>query len=330
MSGDVRWQQGRRQDQADAWSAPQAWPRRLRSLALLGLLALVAALGFLTSPASAQTPSDDASLSALRLSPGRLDPAFASATTEYRASVGYTVTQITVTLSLGDSAASFAFLDASDSVMPDRDTVADGHQIDLVVGENMFKVRVTAEDNLATRTYVVTVTRTEEDRSLSPTTSDPPSAFASSAVYQVTFTGAWTSLATPDGLPSGAHFSPLIGAVHNANVTFVEGGGTASAGVESMAELGGTAGLQAEVTAAMADALSVLRGSGNISTTGYTEPDGHADQRTSPGHAADHGGAEPGLVRRRLGTAPAQLRGPLAAVARGRTLPLGCRHRRWR
>ena len=238
------------------------------SLALLGILALVALLGFLTSPASAQTLSDDASLSALTLSQGRLDPAFASATTEYRASVGYTVTRITVTLSLGDSDASFAFLDASDSVMPDRDTVADGHQIDLVVGENMFKVRVTAEDNLATRTYVVTVTRTEEDRSLSPTTSDPPSAFASSAVYQVTFTGAWTSLVTPDGLPNGAHFSPLIGGVHNANVTFVEGGGTASAGVESMAELGGTAGLEAEVTAAMADALSVLRGSGNISTTG--------------------------------------------------------------
>ena len=142
-----------------------------------------------------------------------------------------------------------------------------GHQIDLVVGENVFKIRVTAEDNLATETYVVSVTRTEADTSLSPSASDPSSAFASSAVYRVTFTGAWTSSATPDGLPSGAHFSPLIGGVHNANVTFVEGGGTASAGVESMAELGGTAGLEAEVTAAMADALSVLRGSGNISPT---------------------------------------------------------------
>ena len=263
-TGHIRWLDVCRLGHARARSAPRAWSRRLRSLALLGILALVALLGFLTSPALAQTPSDDASLSALTLSQGRLDPAFASATTEYSAGVGYTVTRITVTLSLGDSDASFAFLDASDSVMPDRDTVAAGHQIDLVVGENVFKVRVTAEDNLTTRTYVVTVTRTEEDRSLSPTTSDPPSAFASSAVYQVTFTGAWTSSATPDGLPSGAHFSPLIGAVHNANVTFVEGDRTASAGVESMAELGGTAGLEAEVTAAV-DALSVLRGSGNIS-----------------------------------------------------------------
>ena len=272
MSGDVRWQQGGRhggrQDRAGARSAPRAWSRRLSSFALAGFLALIALLGFLTSPALAQTLSDDASLSALPLSQGRLDPAFASATTVYSASVGYTVTRITVTPSLGNSAASFAFLDASDSVLPDRDTVAAGHQIDLVVGENVFKVRVTAEDNLATRTYVVSVTRTEADTSLSPSASDPPSAFASSAVFRVTFTGAWTSSVTPGGLPSGAHFSRLIGGVHNSNVTFVEGGETASAGVESMAELGGTAGLQAEVIAAMNDALAALIGSGNISTTG--------------------------------------------------------------
>ena len=263
-TGHIRWLDVCRLGHASARSVPQAPSRWLSSFALAGFLALIALLGFLTSPALAQTLSDDASLSALTLSQGRLDPAFASATTEYRASVGYTVTRITVTLSLGDSDASFAFLDASDSVLPDRDTVAAGHQIDLVVGENVFKVRVTAEDNLATRTYVVSVTRTEADTSLSPSASDPPSTFASNAVYRVTFTGAWTSLATPDGLPSGAHFSPLIGAVHNANVTFVEGDRTASAGVESMAELGGTAGLEAEVTAAV-DALSVLRGSGNIS-----------------------------------------------------------------
>ena len=38
----------------------------------------------------------------------------------------------------------------------------------------------------------------------------------------------------------------------------------------------------------------------------------------------------PDWFRRRLGTAPAQLRRPLAAVAPGSTLPLGCRHRGWR
>ena len=267
-AGQIRWLDVWRLGHASARSVPQAPSRWLSSFALAGFLALIALLGFLISPVSAQTLSDDASLSDLTLSPGRLDPAFASATTEYSASVGYTITRITVTPSQSDSGASVGFLNASDSVLPDRDTVTDGHQVDLVVGENVFKIRVTAEDNLTSETYVVSVTRTEADTSLSPSASDPSSAFASSAVYRVTFTGAWTSSATPDGLPSGAHFSPLIGGVHNANVTFVEGGGTASAGVESMAELGGTSALEAEVIAAMADALSVLRGSGNISPTG--------------------------------------------------------------
>ena len=113
-----------------------------------------------------------------------------------------------MTLSQSDSGASFTFLNASDSVRcPTATRVTAGHQVDLVVGENVFKIRVTAEDNLTSETYVVSVTRTEADTSLSPSASDPSSAFASSAVYRVTFTAAWTSAATPDGLPNGAHFS---------------------------------------------------------------------------------------------------------------------------
>lgn len=181
-TGQIRWLDVCRLGHPSARSAPQAPSRWLSSFALAGFLALVVLLGFLTSRVSAQTLSDDASLSALTLSPGRLDPAFASATTEYSASVGYTVTRITVTLNLGNSAASFAFLDAGDSALPDRDSVAPGHQIDLVVGENVIKVRVTAEDDLTMTTYVVSLTRTEADTSLSPTASDPSSAFASSAV----------------------------------------------------------------------------------------------------------------------------------------------------
>ena len=234
----------------------------------MGFLALISLLGLLVWPASAQGLGGDASLSGLALSQGRLNPAFASATTQYSASVGYTVSQITVTPSLNDAAASLAFLDPSDAALPDRDNLAAGHQVDLGVGENLFKVRVTAEDNLTTATYVVNVTRTEEDKSLSPSASDPPSGFASSVVYRVTFSGAWTSAATPDRVPSGAHFSPLIGGVHNADAIFLESGGTASAGVESMAEVGGTAAFEAEVTAAIPDALAALIGSGNISTTG--------------------------------------------------------------
>ena len=79
------------------------------------------------------------------------------------------------------------------------------------------------------------------------------------AIYTVTYTGAWTSAVTPGGVPDGAHFSPLIGGVHNAAVAFLEAGGTATAGIESMAERGRTATLTKEVEAAGANALSVLR-----------------------------------------------------------------------
>ena len=80
-----------------------------------------------------------------------------------------------------------------------------------------------------------------------------------SATYAVTFTGAWTAEATPGGLPDGAHFSPLIGGVHNAAVAFLEAGGQATPGIESMAERGRTATLTEEIQAAGANALSVLR-----------------------------------------------------------------------
>ena len=79
------------------------------------------------------------------------------------------------------------------------------------------------------------------------------------ATYTITYTGAWTSAATPGGIPDGAHFSPLIGGVHNAAVAFLEAGGTATAGIESMAERGRTATLTKEIEAAGANALSVLR-----------------------------------------------------------------------
>ena len=79
------------------------------------------------------------------------------------------------------------------------------------------------------------------------------------ATYTITYTGAWTSAATPGGVPDGAHFSPLIGGVHNAAVAFLEAGGTATAGIESMAERGRTATLTKEIEAAGTNALSVLR-----------------------------------------------------------------------
>ena len=83
------------------------------------------------------------------------------------------------------------------------------------------------------------------------------------ARYTVTFQATWGP-ATHDEVPSGAHFSPLVGAVHNAGVKFWEPGTVASRGIEVMAETGGTGPLISEVEAAIQSggAGSVLHRSG--------------------------------------------------------------------
>ena len=98
-------------------------------------------------------------------------------------------------------------------------------------------------------------------------------AHAQSAIYRVTLEGKWTTAATPDGVPGGAHFSPLIGAVHNDQVTFWSEGGTASAGIESMAEVGGTNALKTDITAAGSNAGAVIERIGNIGATATVTDD---------------------------------------------------------
>ena len=209
-----------------------------------------------------------ASLSGLSLSAGWLSPAFAPGVTTYTAGVGHTVTRVTVTAAKNDGA-TVAYLDGTDQPLTDADTVAEGHQVDLSVGDTVVNVQVTAPD-AETRTYTVTLTRTEQNLSLSPPASDPVAGFESTAEYTISFKGAWTSAVTPDGVPGGARFSRLVGGVHNAAVAFLESGGTASAGVEAMAERGTLLWptLLLEVQASP-DALDSLIGATNsISATG--------------------------------------------------------------
>ncbi len=82
---------------------------------------------------------------------------------------------------------------------------------------------------------------------------------AQSATYRVTFEGKFTASALASGVsvPSGEHFTTLIGAVHNDSVTFWSSGGMASAGIESMAEVGGTSALKSEINAS-SNALAVI------------------------------------------------------------------------
>ena len=106
--------------------------------------------------------STDATLSALSLSPGMLSPAFSSAHTIYAASVGTTVERITVAPTTNDANATVQFLagSAGDLVLADADTSsADTFEVYLWEGNNLIKVKVTAEDGTATVTYSVTVTR---------------------------------------------------------------------------------------------------------------------------------------------------------------------------
>ena len=113
------------------------------------------------------------------------------------------------------------------------------------------------------------------DLSLTPSPPDPAPAVFSRAEYTVKFTGAWTLAVTPDGVPSDAHFSRLVGGVHSGAVVFLTDTGPASPGVESMAEQGNTTLLKAEIKAAGDDRLSVLEGTkvtiGPTASESFTE-----------------------------------------------------------
>jgi len=100
---------------------------------------------------------------------------------------------------------------------------------------------------------------------------------AIAVIYEVTFDATWSAATHPSAYPSGAHFSPLIGTTHNDQVTFWEPGGIATAGIEQMAETGGTGTLTSEIVAAGSGAESLittggLNSPGSISTTFNISP----------------------------------------------------------
>ncbi len=67
--------------------------------------------------------------------------------------------------------------------------------------------------------------------------------------YRVRFRGTWTtdSLAPGVSVPGGAHFTALVGAAHNSSHTFWAREGTATSGIEGVAELGSTSTFRTEV-----------------------------------------------------------------------------------
>jgi len=94
---------------------------------------------------------------------------------------------------------------------------------------------------------------------------------AASIQYNVKFDANWSQATHPGAYPAGAHFSALIGGVHSDAVSFWTPGQLASAGIEQMAEIGGTSALRSEVQAAInaGTASAVIQGSG-INSPGVT------------------------------------------------------------
>ena len=95
-------------------------------------------------------PSTDATLKALTLSDVNIG-AFSSGTTSYTASVANSVSRTTVMPTVNDSGATHVIKLGG---VTDSDGI-----ISLAVGSNVITVVVTAEDDIATGTYTVTVTR---------------------------------------------------------------------------------------------------------------------------------------------------------------------------
>lgn len=68
-----------------------------------------------------------------------------------------------------------------------------------------------------------------------------------SARYQLTFQSTWSAATHPIQFPGNPHYSPLVGGTHTSSAVFWAPGGLATAGIEQMAETGGTSGLVGEV-----------------------------------------------------------------------------------
>ncbi|MBI5034250.1 MAG: cadherin-like beta sandwich domain-containing protein [Chloroflexi bacterium] len=97
--------------------------------------------------------SANADLSGMVLSQGALTPAFASGTTAYTATVAQSVTSITVTPTVSDTTASVTVNGAPVTSGTPSGAIA------LGIGANLITVAVTAQDGTTTKSYTVTVTR---------------------------------------------------------------------------------------------------------------------------------------------------------------------------
>ena len=153
-------------------------------------------------PLQAQTPSTDATLSALTVNNGTNDltlvPAFAPGTYVYAAIVGNAITTVTLSATVNDDGAEVSGVTLGGTAIADSD-FTDGITVpSLVVGDNVIVVTVTAEDDATTQTYTITVTRVTATTPVVTIAVDKTSAVlkGDDITYTVTRTGS-----TTDALP---------------------------------------------------------------------------------------------------------------------------------
>lgn len=125
----------------------------------------------------------------------------------------------------------------------------------------VFSVTLTAansggEDNTITLAQFITV-----EEAATPT----------NATYNVTFVGNWNAANHPTDFPAGDHFSTAIGMVHKQGALFFEDGELASAGMEIMAETGGTTELGAEIDGVINSGMAAENVLGEGLTSGFSE-----------------------------------------------------------
>jgi len=87
---------------------------------------------------------------------------------------------------------------------------------------------------------------------------------AQNAVYKIEFISNWSSSTHPNQYPSNAHWSPLVGASHNASISFFNIGQLATNGVKQVAETGGTSTIESEVSTTISNGTThkLIKGSG--------------------------------------------------------------------
>lgn len=123
---------------------------------------------------AANDSSTDPTLSQLTVDPGTLSPVFSSTTTLYRVDLGYGVERVTVWPTVNSDNSDVDFLDGSNNDLPDVSTSDDGHQINLEVGENTVRIKVTAEDNVTIQTYTIVLVRQNAEVSILPKDTEVP------------------------------------------------------------------------------------------------------------------------------------------------------------